>query len=161
MSSEGRPGSDVRTLLNGDFMKRNQWGPNNANWRGAMATLSKKHKRLDRRFGKPKKCSVCGAHDDGRTYDWANLTGNYDDMGDFARMCRSCHWKYDQKVKNFRGAVGGRRPGELHPNAKMSDWMIIEIRKSTESQRFLADKFKTTQANISIIKNGKAWAHVK
>jgi len=53
-------------------------------------------------------CEVCGAKDQNRSYDWANLTGKYDDPSDYKRMCRSCHWKYDKKHLNFKGAVGGR-----------------------------------------------------
>ena len=35
------------------------------------------------------------ADDPSCTYDWANLTGDYADVSDFARMCRSCHRRYD------------------------------------------------------------------
>lgn len=28
-------------------------------------------------------------------YHWANLTGDYDDIWDFAAMCASCHGRYD------------------------------------------------------------------
>lgn len=95
--------------------KRDQWGDKNTNWRGDSATKSKLHRRLDRRFGKPKKCSTCGTTDGTRTYDWANLTGHYTDINDYKRMCRSCHWKFDKKFLNFNGRKGapghrGTRP---------------------------------------------------
>jgi hypothetical protein len=77
--------------------KRNQWGSKNDNWRGKEATLVNKHRRLYRAFGQPSKCEVCGTEDKSKTYDWANLTGNYDDPKDFKRMCRSCHRKYDNQ----------------------------------------------------------------
>lgn len=83
--------------------KRNQWGAANHMWRGNEATLSKMHRRLDRRFGTPQKCDVCGTTDPDRTYDWANLTGHYGDLADYKRMCRSCHWRYDEKHRNFGG----------------------------------------------------------
>ncbi len=82
--------------------KRNQTGPNNDNWRGKSANLSSKHRRLYRAFGQPSKCDVCGTSDPTKSYDWANLTGDYDDPKDFKRMCRSCHWKYDEKHLNFK-----------------------------------------------------------
>ena len=84
-------------------IKRNQSGPSNANWGGSAASLVAKHKRLYRAFGQPSKCDVCGTEDSARTYDWANLTGDYDNPSDFKRMCRSCHWKYDKKHRNFAG----------------------------------------------------------
>lgn len=86
--------------------KRNQNGPSNANWRGEAANIVSKHKRLYRAFGQPSKCDVCGTEDPFKSYDWANLTGNYDDPKDFRRMCRSCHWKYDKKHLNFKRACG-------------------------------------------------------
>ena len=81
--------------------KRNQWGAANTGWRGEKASLTNKHRRLYRAFGQPKVCDVCGTDDPKRTYDWANLTGDYDNPADFKRMCRSCHWKYDKKHLNF------------------------------------------------------------
>jgi len=88
--------------------KRNQWGPNNDNWKGEKANLSSKHRRLYRAFGQPSKCDVCGTTDKTKSYDWANLTGDYDNPADFKRMCRSCHWKYDKKHMNFKGVKGGK-----------------------------------------------------
>lgn len=91
-------------------VKRNQWGETNSSWRGDKASLCKLHRRLDRRFGKPKRCEVCGTTDDARTYDWANLSGRYTDMSDFKRMCRSCHWKYDNKILNLGRGANGHTP---------------------------------------------------
>jgi hypothetical protein len=85
---------------------RNQWGEANANWRGDDASIGKMHRRLDRRFGTPQKCDVCGATDKRRAYDWANITGDYANLTDYVRMCRSCHWKHDHKQDNFGGRHG-------------------------------------------------------
>ena len=35
------------------------------------------------------------ADDESKKYDWANLTGNYNDPKDYKRMCKSCHLRYD------------------------------------------------------------------
>lgn len=88
--------------------KRDQTGEKNHNWKGENANLVNKHKRLYRAFGQPSKCDVCGTTDQSRSYDWANLTGNYDDPMDFKRMCRSCHWKYDNKITNITGKMGSQ-----------------------------------------------------
>ena len=67
---------------------------NNSNWKGNIVDLTTFHKRVEAMKGKPKKCEVCGTINK-RVYDWANLTGNYKDINDYKRMCRSCHKKYD------------------------------------------------------------------
>ena len=79
--------------------KRDQIGSKNDRWKGSDAGYQAKHLRVDTLFGKPKRCSVCGCDDPRKTYDWANLSGNYDDPTDFKRMCRSCHRKYDNSRK--------------------------------------------------------------
>ena len=80
---------------------RDQRGENNANWRGGEAGYHAFHKRLYALHGKPGRCSVCGTAESG-CFDYANLTGNYADPTDYAPMCRSCHWKLDDKVQNLR-----------------------------------------------------------
>ena len=81
--------------------KRNQWGKNNDSWLGNDAGYKAFHQRIERLKGKPQKCEVCGTTDRSKTYDWANLTGHYEDPKDYKRMCRSCHWKYDKKHLNL------------------------------------------------------------
>ena len=88
--------------------KRDQWGEKNHRWKGDCATLGPLHRRLYRVFGQPSKCDVCGTTDPEKTYDWANLSGDYQNPSDYKRMCRSCHAKYDEKYKNFKGAKGGK-----------------------------------------------------
>jgi len=83
-------------------IKRNQKGENNDSWKGADVGYAAFHKRMESLMGKPQKCEVCGTVDTNKTYDWANLTGRYDDPGDYKRMCRSCHWKHDQKILNIK-----------------------------------------------------------
>lgn len=66
-------------------------------WKGDEALYGGLHARVRRRFGNPKKCSVCGATDPKKKYEWANLTGNYEDIDDYARMCVPCHRKHDRE----------------------------------------------------------------
>lgn len=87
--------------------KRNQWGENNHAWKGDSASKCAFHRRLYSRFGKPAECGVCGTTDAGH-YDYANLTGRYEDIEDYLPMCRSCHWRYDDKHMNFRGKGDAR-----------------------------------------------------
>ena len=81
--------------------KRDQWGENNHQWKAEDASYSAMHTRLTKRFGQPKRCEACGTTDARRSYDWANLTGNYSDVTDYRRLCRSCHWKLDQRILNI------------------------------------------------------------
>lgn len=82
--------------------KRNQWGAANHSWKGSGASYKAFHQRLVKRFGKPKHCEKCGTTDPSKSYDWANRSGKYDDINDYVRLCRSCHWVLDKKVENLR-----------------------------------------------------------
>ncbi len=82
--------------------KRDQTGERNSSWKGSRASYTAFHNRMASLKGKPKKCEVCGTTDESKSYDWANLTGRYDDPNDYKRMCRSCHWKHDKKILNIK-----------------------------------------------------------
>lgn len=75
--------------------KRHQSGSANAAWRGDAATYQAFHKRVEVARGTPQVCMRCGTTRADATYEWANLSGNYADVGDYQRMCRSCHRRYD------------------------------------------------------------------
>lgn len=81
--------------------KRDQTGERNSYWRGDNACYQAFHRRLYTKFGKPTKCAKCGT-DSAKHYDYANLSGRYEDITDYLPMCRSCHWKLDKKVLNFK-----------------------------------------------------------
>lgn len=81
--------------------KRDQRGEKNAYWKGRLAGKQALHRRLYARHGKPTCCTVCGSTS-AKAYDYANLSGRYEDLSDYAAMCRSCHWKYDGKILNIR-----------------------------------------------------------
>jgi hypothetical protein len=79
--------------------KRNQNGQNNSSWKGDAALYGSFHQRVKYARGKAKNyiCSVCGTKNKSLNYDWANLTGNYGDVNDYAPMCRPCHRKFDKR----------------------------------------------------------------
>ena len=72
--------------------KRNQSGDKNANWKGDDAKYSAFHRRLY--HNQPQKCEECGTSDPKKRYEWASLTGKYQDPLDYKRMCKICHAKY-------------------------------------------------------------------
>lgn len=78
-------------------------GPANGNWKPKVGYHGM-HARLIRERGKPQHCTTCGATSDDRMYEWANLTGQYEDPDDYARMCRSCHRLYDNARRRETGA---------------------------------------------------------
>jgi hypothetical protein len=80
---------------------RNQQGTNNNNWRGNAVSYAAFHKRVEVARGRPHKCQWCETTDPSRTYDWANLNGDYGNLDDYVRLCRSCHWKHDGTINNI------------------------------------------------------------
>jgi hypothetical protein len=75
--------------------KRHQSGDANDYWKGDQAGYAGFHRRVEKARGKPKECRRCGERDPDARYDWANLTGHYEDVDDYERMCVSCHRRYD------------------------------------------------------------------
>jgi hypothetical protein len=84
--------------------KRDQRGPQNHMWKGPAASYAALHLRVVAERGTPSLCEWCGRSDDTR-YEWANVTGAYDDPTDYARLCVSCHRTYDAR----RRALTGRK----------------------------------------------------
>lgn len=83
--------------------KRDQQGEKNAYWGGKTGVVGYQayHCRVIARRGQPVHCVDCGTTDHSKMYDWANLTGNYADVNDYKRLCRSCHSKFDNKIQNI------------------------------------------------------------
>ena len=55
------------------------------------------HARVRVIYGSPKKCEICGETNPRKWYEWANMTGDYDNPNDYKRMCRKCHRRYDRE----------------------------------------------------------------
>jgi hypothetical protein len=81
--------------------KRDQRGAKNARWKGSEAGYAALHLRVATLRGKPKFCVHCQTTS-AKHFDWANVTGNYGDVNDYIRLCRSCHWRMDERVSNLR-----------------------------------------------------------
>ena len=72
-------------------------GKNSGQWKGDKAKYSALHMRIRIKRGNPSFCEVCKTTDKSKKYEWANLTGKYEDVMDYKRMCVPCHSKYDNK----------------------------------------------------------------
>jgi len=70
-------------------------GSENPQWKGDKAGYAALHYRVSNLKGKPMSCEICGTHRKNKTYEWACI-GDYKNMDDYKRMCRSCHRKYDK-----------------------------------------------------------------
>ena len=56
----------------------------------------RQHARVRVKKGSPKFCEKCGENNPLKRYEWANLTGDYDNPDDYMRMCVLCHRGYDK-----------------------------------------------------------------
>lgn len=92
-------------------IKRDQRGEKNAGWKGDAASYNALHGRVIAKLGRACRCETCGSTEEGKRYDWANLTGDYANIGDYRSMCRSCHLRYDNARRRELGAdvMMGRR----------------------------------------------------
>jgi hypothetical protein len=84
-------------------IKRNQLKENNSYWKGDEASYTALHYRVERERGKPCSCIICNTTDESKRYEWANLTGNYKNTDDYARMCVPCHREFDAMRRNLTG----------------------------------------------------------
>ena len=129
---------------------------NNRAWRGVEASYPSKHKRVRRHRGKPDHCTRCGTNDPAVYYEWANLTGDYDDIWDYDPMCKPCHRAFD-------GERGLHPVGELVPNAELTADIVRQARKRNaagEAQAALAREFGVAKATMRHAIVGLTWKHV-
>lgn len=89
----GRSGSWVRAVMRQEGIARRRPGEQPGR-RASVVGYDAQHWRVEQLYGTPKECWICGTTED-RRYEWANLTGNYNDPDDFSRMCVPCHRTYD------------------------------------------------------------------
>lgn len=67
------------------------------------------HRRVRAQRGRPNHCEMCGRCDDGVKYQWANLTGAYENLMDYSRLCVPCHAKIDRRESHMVCARCGSR----------------------------------------------------
>ena len=92
---------------------RNQSGPSNPSWKGNDANYQALHLRVEIARGKPKCCSCCDTTDPNVKYEWANLSGRYTELTDYARLCVLCHRRLDAARRESTGQLTSpRRRGE-------------------------------------------------
>lgn len=129
------------------FGKPRLQGEKHYAWKGDKVGYGALHDWVRSRLVAPKKCQHCGEE---KKLDLANKTGQYlRDLDDWLWLCRSCHRQYDGVLK-----------GESHANSKLTELDVIDIYNSPLRGAPLSERYKISQANISLIKNGLAWRHL-
>ena len=103
------PGVKVQRIVERFVAERRQAGPRdqsgerNPLWKGDDASYGAFHLRVEASRGKPSRCACCDTTDLSITYHWANLSGHYEDIRDYARLCPSCHRRLDARRRSQLG----------------------------------------------------------
>jgi hypothetical protein len=83
--------------------RKPKYGELNPSWKGFDVGYNALHAWVRRNYGSAENCEV-GLQPCSKSYDWSNLSGEYKrDRSDWKMMCRSCHMKYDHKVRMRKG----------------------------------------------------------
>lgn len=138
------------------YGERNGRGEESRVWKGDNASYSAFHRRLYRTKGKAAGCSACGQANTALYYDWANLTGNYADVNDYASLCRPCHRRYDQARESgntktqeaYRQALLGIRPDTGPVITESARRRIQQDRESGLLLRELAVRYGLNLADV-------------
>lgn len=78
------------------IVKRDSESPN---WKGDKVSKGALHDWVKLNLGKPKKCQHCRTTK-AKKFEWANKSQKYKrDLGDWLRLCTTCHLKYDRKTR--------------------------------------------------------------
>lgn len=82
-------------------------GKNNNSWKGDKAGYFAVHDWIKRNYGKARECINCKTKT-AKRYEWANISKKYlRDINDWKQLCKSCHAKYDETVKNRKRNLKG------------------------------------------------------
>lgn len=86
-------------------------------WRGNRVGYHGAHHRVRKIRGHADHC-VFGCQ--ALRYEWANLTGDYTDVWDYAQMCGTCHNRYDVARKSMEPGfrVNGGWPMRVRSNKR-------------------------------------------
>jgi group I intron endonuclease len=66
----------------------------------------------------------------------------------------------DQKWSRVKGKSGGGRPGADHKMAKLTEAQAIEIRRSTESTKSLANILGVSYSCVHDVRTRRSWSHL-
>ena len=96
------------------------------------------HKRVGKKRGKPNKCSYCGQENKDVNYEWASISKDYDNIKDYIRLCRPCHAKFDNLVKNFKNGKSMTKERSKY----MREWRLKNIDERRKKEREKARRWR-------------------
>lgn len=119
------------------------------------------HRRVRAERG-PAWQQICG-HCGDQASDWATIHGRSGERPeDYTPLCRSCHHAYDGRSANLP-----HHEGETHPQAKLTDQVVREIRSrsvGTHLDKHLvvayAAAFNVTPETIMNVVTHRTWKHL-
>lgn len=80
--------------------KGKHMGEQNHNWKGNNVSYTNLHVWVRKYKPKPEKCEECGERKE--HLELSNISGEYKrDIDDFEWLCRSCHIKFEKKMKRW------------------------------------------------------------
>ena len=90
---------------------------------------------------------------------------------DGKQACHANGIRHDNRLINLRWGtvkenhcdqkIHGTKPiGEFSKNSKLTELQVNEIKKSSSTYRFLANKYQVGKTTIARIKNGLTWVHI-
>lgn len=87
------------------IIKKRKGGTYRKTWKwGARPNYSHCHLRVRKLRGTPQHCEHCGSADDpSKHYEWANVSGRFEDVNDYIRLCKQCHIAYDRERRAQNG----------------------------------------------------------
>jgi hypothetical protein len=146
-----------------EHLKGRPSGSTHYAWKGERAGYQAKHLRVAHVRGSAPSC-IWGCIETKR-FEWANLTGDYEDPDDYAAMCISCHRRYDDARRSMEEGFkkhprGASLAGERNPQAKLTPQIAEDCRRRHavgEQVADLAREYGVTYGAISLIIQGKHW----
>lgn len=149
---------------------RTNFGARHPCWKGDEASYDALHKRVVANRGQPQKCEECGTTEG--KMSWCNVTGKYEDINDYKRMCHGCHQRLDVarriETKRMTSERNNLNGGFRHSNrAKLTEEQVIEamgFRKDDPKQwtyRKLGLRYGVTPQAVFQAVKGKHWKHLQ
>lgn len=71
-------------------------GPEHPSWLTDDLSYHGAHQRVYKARGRADRCSVPDCGTGSTRFEWANMTGDYGNVGDYKPMCRTHHRRFDQ-----------------------------------------------------------------
>ena len=103
------------------------------------------HHWVSKEWGKPDYCEHCDKPTSKR-FEWANLSGKYlKDRSDWARLCASCHRKYDQRDTHCPKGHEYTPENSYTPSTKPNQRRCRQCNREAVSAHFLSGKGREAQ----------------